>query len=79
MGLLLLLIPWSTFWDRNYFVETVPVIRDILTNNFMRGAVSGLGIANVLTAIAELADIFGRSAPSERLPHSDSAHDQHAR
>jgi hypothetical protein len=57
-GLLLLVIPWSAFWDRNYFAEAAPRLRDLLTNNFVRGAVSGLGAINLFAALSELADIF---------------------
>lgn len=73
---MLILIPWSAFWDRNYFVEAWPALRDLLTNNFVRGAVSGLGVVNLLAALAELADMFShRAAPSlpdesaDSLPH----------
>lgn len=76
-GLLLILIPWSTFWDRNYFVESLPALGTLLTNNFVRGAVSGLGVVNLLAALGELADMFGgpRSRPglpeepADSLPH----------
>jgi hypothetical protein len=76
-GLLLILIPWSAFWDRNYFVEAMPALGVLLTNNFVRGAVSGLGLVNLLAALGELADIFSpRSArqglpeePADSLPH----------
>jgi hypothetical protein len=59
-GLLLILIPWSAFWDRNYFAEVVPGLRDFMTNNFVRGAVSGLGAVNLFAALSELAEIFSR-------------------
>ena len=59
-GLLLILIPWSAFWDRNYFAELVPGLRDFITNNFVRGAVSGLGAVNLFAALSELAEIFSR-------------------
>ena len=58
MGLLLVLVPWSTFWDRNYFAELVPVLKDVIENNYVRGAVMGLGLINVWAALSELADIF---------------------
>jgi hypothetical protein len=58
MGLLLVLVPWSAFWDRNYFAELLPVLKDIITNNYVRGAVMGLGLINVWAALSELADIF---------------------
>jgi len=62
---LLILIPWSAFWDRNYFGEALPLLHAVLTNNFVRGAVSGLGLVNILAAVAELADMFGgRARPS---------------
>ena len=64
-GLLLLVIPWSAFWDRNYFAEAVPLLRDLLTNNFVRGAISGLGAINLFAALSELADIFARPRPHE--------------
>jgi hypothetical protein len=76
-GLLLILIPWSAFWDRNYFAESLPALGRLLTNNFVRGAVSGLGVVNLLAALAELADMFGSrsSGPevsdesADSLPH----------
>jgi hypothetical protein len=52
------LVPWSAFWDRNFFAELVPVLRGVIENNYVRGAVMGLGLLNVWAALSELADIF---------------------
>jgi hypothetical protein len=60
VGLLLVLIPWSRFWERNYFADVVPVIRFLITNNYVRGAVSGLGLINIWLALVEVAAIIGR-------------------
>ena len=60
IGLLLVLIPWSRFWERNYFADVVPVIRFVMTNNYVRGAVSGLGLLNIWLALVELAAMIGR-------------------
>lgn len=57
-GLLLVLIPWSAFWDRNYFVEG-SAMAALFTSSYTRGGVSGLGLLNVWAALAELADLFG--------------------
>ncbi len=57
-GLLLALIPWSAFWERNYFVEWSPAIKALLTSNYARGAISGLGIVNIGAALVELSDLF---------------------
>ena len=54
IGFALLVVPWSAFWDRNYFAETVPVIHRVITNNFVRGAVSGLGLINLVSGLGEL-------------------------
>lgn len=54
VGLVLTLAPWSAYWDRNYFAETVPLVHALITNNFVRGAVSGLGIINICAAVADL-------------------------
>jgi len=52
----LVLIPWSTFWERNYFVEWSPAIEALLTSNYARGAISGLGLVNIAAALVELGD-----------------------
>jgi len=58
VGLLLIVLPWSTFWNRNYFAYARPVLRPLLTNNFVRGGVTGLGFVNLFAAFAELAPVF---------------------
>lgn len=54
-----MLIPWSAFWDRNYFVEWSVVLGAFLTNNYTRGAITGLGLLNVWAALGELGELFG--------------------
>jgi hypothetical protein len=53
-GLLLVLVPWTPFWERNYFAAEMPALQNMLRNNFVRGAVSGLGIVNLMLGFAEL-------------------------
>lgn len=57
-GLLLLIVPWSVFWERNLFVERVPMLKMVLTNHFVRGAISGIGLVCLWAALSELAGIF---------------------
>ena len=59
VGLVLLVVPWSPFWDRNYFLELWPALTAVTRSNLVRGAVSGLGIINLWAAMAELATLFG--------------------
>lgn len=63
-GLLLVLIPWSTFWERNYFVEWSPLLETVLTSNYVRGAISGLGLVNAGAALVELSDVIRSKASS---------------
>jgi len=61
IGVALLIVPWSAFWDRNYFAEAVPAIHGLITNNFVRGAVSGLGLVNIGSGLAEILSlVLGR-------------------
>ena len=73
VGLLLVVLPWSGFWDRNYFAMTWPALRELLTNNFVRGAVTGLGLVNLYAGFADLAIVFaGRPGnPSGRSDFVD--------
>lgn len=54
VGLLLVVLPWSAFWARNYFVEAWPILQPLVTNNFVRGAVTGLGFVNLVAGVAEI-------------------------
>jgi len=58
VGLMLIVLPWSIFWERNYFAAAWPGLRIVLTNDFVRGAVSGLGVLNLLAGLSELAPVF---------------------
>lgn len=52
--MLLLFAPWSMFWERNYFAGLLPSIGWLVSNDFVRGAVSGLGLINLVAGLAEL-------------------------
>jgi len=62
-GFVLIVIPWLAFWDRNYFAELVPPLHAVLTNNFVRGAVSGFGVVNIVVGLGELLSLLGGRAP----------------
>ena len=51
LGLMLILVPWSDMWDINYFLYQYPALGLIVQNPYLRGAVSGLGLMNVLFAL----------------------------
>ena len=62
VGIVLLIVPWSILWDRNYFIDAFPQLHALLTSNYVRGGVSGLGAVNVCAGIAELVAVFAARA-----------------
>jgi len=57
-GFVLMVVPWSAYWDRNYFAQGLPLVHGFITNNFVRGAVSGLGVINVSAGVSELISLM---------------------
>ena len=54
IGVLLVFVPWSPFWERNYFLHRYPDLVPLAQNNFVRGAISGLGFLDILIAAGAL-------------------------
>jgi len=54
VGIFLTLVPWSLIWERNYFLQVYPALRPVLLDPTLRGAVSGLGVANIYLVLHEL-------------------------
>jgi hypothetical protein len=59
VGLLLVIVPWSTFWDQNALLEAIPAVYHWTRSEFLRGAISGLGALNIGAGLAELAAAWG--------------------
>jgi hypothetical protein len=75
-GFVLLVVPWSGFWDRNYFAQALPAVQDVLASNYLRGAVSGLGLVNIYVGLAELVSaITATPAPPTSLTSSINPRD----
>jgi len=53
VGIFLLLVPWSAIWERNYFLQTYPGLGVVILDPMFRGAVSGLGVANIYLGLNE--------------------------
>ncbi len=58
VGFVLIVVPWSSYWDRNYFAQAMPLLHAAITNDFVRGAVSGLGLINVAAGVSELVSLM---------------------
>jgi len=70
VGLLLIVLPWSAFWEHNYFADAWPFLQPLMTNNFVRGGVTGLGVVNLFAGFADLSLLFGA-----RPTHADGGDD----
>lgn len=51
LGLVLILVPWSVVWETNYFLYQYPQLAFYTNSPFTRGAISGLGVMNVVLAL----------------------------
>ena len=71
-GLVLVVAPWSAFWQRNFFADAVPVLQQLAANPFVRGAVSGIGAITALAGFAELAGLFRSSRGPEPRPERNA-------
>jgi hypothetical protein len=70
MGAFLLYLPWSSFWEQNYFLHHLPnSMRLFLLHSSFRGIVSGLGVLDILVGVSL---IQSKTGPS-RVPPSPSA------
>jgi hypothetical protein len=54
IGVFLFVFPWIGLWTKNFFVGHYPLFASFACNYFLRGAVSGLGLADVWLAFYEL-------------------------
>jgi hypothetical protein len=64
VGLVLIVVPWSAFWEQNFFAASLPPLRNLIENGFVRGAVSGLGLLTVCAGLAELASLMASRRPA---------------
>jgi hypothetical protein len=69
MGALLLYLPWSSFWEQNYFFRQLPGLVPIVLHPSVRGMVSGFGVLDIFLAFG----LFNsRSGPASVPPQPNS-------
>ncbi|MBI2819499.1 MAG: hypothetical protein HYX73_05930 [Acidobacteria bacterium] len=64
-GFFLILVPWSSVWDRNFLLGYLASLQPILRSHYVRGAVSALGVVNIWLGLAEAVTLYrlGRRPP----------------
>jgi hypothetical protein len=66
MGALLLYLPWSIYWEQNYFLSHFPSMMRIVLHPSFRGAVSGVGLLDIFLAVGWI----GSRPSATRVPPS---------
>ena len=64
MGAMLLYLPWSGYWEQNFFLSHYPSLMPVVLHPSFRGVVSGVGVLDILLAIGW---IGSRTGP-DRVP-----------
>lgn len=69
MGALLLYLPWSSFWEQNYFLNHFPRLMPFLLHPSLRGIVSGIGVLDIFVAFGLFST---RAVPARVAPPSNT-------
>jgi hypothetical protein len=64
MGAILFYLPWTSIWEKNYFLNHFPSLMRVLLHPALRGAVSGVGILDIFVAITMIGPEPAPAAPS---------------
>jgi hypothetical protein len=65
VGIALVFAPWTPLWDSNWVLQIWPSARGLLLSAFTRGAVSGLGLVNLLLAAHDVYERLAGVSPRE--------------
>jgi len=52
-GVTLAILPWSLQWSDNYLLLRFPALQPLITNGFVRGVCTGLGLLDLWIGFAE--------------------------
>lgn len=81
IGILLLFLPWSPWWHDNFFLYFItgklhaPWVATFLTHKAVRGAVTGIGVLNILAGAYEIfkfRDSVNQLISTDKLPSEKS-------
>lgn len=53
LGMLLVVLPWLPVWTSNGLLARFPGLRELAAHNFVRGAMSGMGLLDIWIGIWE--------------------------
>ncbi len=58
VGVVLGVAPWTRLWEVNHLLQPYPLLQSVVLSPFTRGAVSGLGLVNLVVAWQELREAW---------------------
>jgi hypothetical protein len=67
LGVFLLVFPWASEWDLNYFSSLPLWASSVWASPYFRGAISGLGVLNIYVSFIEVFRLRRFSASSSGL------------
>lgn len=68
MGLVLLFVPWLPNWTGNFFAHHYSWVDALARNDYLRGGISGIGLADIGLGIYETGRFRKRSGSFETAP-----------
>ena len=68
IGVVLIALPWLGVWDQNYFSSVAARWPEVWMSPYLRGAVSGVGLVDIVISFIELFRLrrFARRPPTNR-------------
>ena len=79
-GLILVVLPWTEFWDRNYFIIAMNgPLEMAVTNPIARGVVSGFGMVFFVAGVLEVVAVLIRRRSEQVATPINSLLDKSAR
>jgi hypothetical protein len=70
VGLVLTVVPWSNYWDRNVLGAVIPTLKVLLQNNYVRGGVSGIGLINLIAGFGEIMTVIAMTRSNNKRTDS---------
>jgi hypothetical protein len=71
-GLVLLFAPWLSNWTSNFFAQHYWWVDSLAHNDYLRGGISGIGLADLGLGAYETGRFRQHSRTLEAAPHSSS-------
>jgi hypothetical protein len=63
VGAFLTVFPWTPQWDSNSLANLFPLLRNLWTSSYFRGALSGVGLLNIYISLGEVSRLRRPALP----------------